>query len=1277
VTLNLSNLPVSGTYTAVVYTAYGLPAAAALSLSSATAGAPVTYGNPTLPSSGAAQSQTASGAGQNVTMTFNATQGQNLELTLSNVAATGSGGPLYVSVNNSAGGNIGNTYCYPTTADSCRLALWNLAAGTYSVTVTPNTSADTISFGAQLQPDVVGPALTANTPATVNLAAGEVERMTFNANLGDTVALALSNVTTTPAGQNVYVAVYRPDGGQISTGNYYTYINTAGTTMVNLPGLPAGGTYTLVISTPSGAPASAQVAEYTSATGTPTGSVPTNNKVESYSANTAGQNAYLTFNATQGQNLELTLSNVAATGSGGPLYVSVNNSAGGNISNTYCYPTTTDSCRLALWNLAAGTYSVTVTPNTSADTISFSAQIQPDVVGPALAANTPVTVNLVAGEMERLTFNANLGDTVALALSNVATTPAGQNVYVNVYRPDGGQITTGNYYTYINTTGTTMVNLPSLPAGGTYTLVAYTASGAPATAQIAEYTSATGTPTGAVPINNTVENYSAKTAGQNVYLTFNASQGQNLELTLSNVVVSGSGAPVYVSVNTSAGANVANTYCYVSTTDSCETGLWNLAAGTYSVTVTPEESTDTISFSAQIQPDVVGPALTANTPVTVNLVAGEMERLTFNANLGDTVALALSNVSTTPAGQNVYVNVYRPDGGQITTGNYYTYINTTGTTMVNLPSLPAGGTYTLAAHTASGAPATAQIAEYTSATGTPTGAVPVNNTVENYSAKTAGQNVYLTFNASQGQNLELTLSNIATGGSNDPLQVSVNNSTGGNISNGYCYPTTIDSCRLALWNLAAGTYSVTLTPEEQADTISFSAQIQPDVIGPVLTANTPATINLAAGEVERLTFSANLGDTIALALSGVATTPAGQSVNYNLYRPDGGQITTGNYYTSSGTASSTVMNLANLPAAGTYTLVVYTISGVPATAQIAEYASATTTPSGTLPTNNTVESYAARTAGQDIYLTFKATQGQNLELTLSNIATGGSNDPLQVSVNNSTGGNISNGYCYPTTTASCRLALWNLAAGTYSVTLTPEEQADTISSNAQIEPDVVGPSLTPNTPTTINLAAGGVERVTFSASMGNSVALALSGVTTTPTGQAVNYNLYRPDGGQITTGSYYTSTGTASSNILTVPSLPATGKYTLALYTVSGAPATAQLTWFAAVGQPVTGTVQNFATATAGQSVLLVFTPTQGQDLKIAMTNLSVTGSTGNAVQVTVADSAGNTVANVSCPVSAGVNCLIPVWKTSAGQYSVIVSPPDTNSTMSFSASLEQNVNQQ
>jgi len=1279
--VNLSNLPVSGTYTVIVAPDNGLPATATVGVVAGSTG--------TIPTNGTSGSYSANASGENVYLSFTATQGQNLELTLNNVNAAGAQyNQFYVYVYNAAGGQVAGFYCYANNpASSCTQHLWNLAAGTYSVLATP-IYGGTISFNALIKADVVGPAIATGGTAAVNLSAGQVERLTFNAAVGDTVTLNLTGVTTTPTGNGVTFLVYRPDAGTITTNTAaLTSADTINGQMVNLSGIPVSGTYTVIVAPDNGLPATATVSVVSDTAGPPVvygnPTLPRTGAPQSQTSSGPGQSVTMTFNATQGQNLELTLSNVVATPSNNPVLVSVSTSTGNVISGTsYCYPSTSDSCRIALWNLAAGTYTVTATPYYGQnDTISFNAQIEPDVIGPALTANTPATVNLTAGEVERVTFNANVGDTVALALSNVSTTPAGQTVYVDVYRPDTGAI--GNsVYTDLSTSGTTMVNLPNLPASGKYTLVIYTTSGAPASAQIAEYTSATGTPTAAIPTNNTLESYSAKTGGQNVYLTFNATQGQNLELTLSNIVATPSNNPVLVSVSTSTGNVISGTsYCYPNTADSCRVALWNLAAGTYAVTVTPYYGeSDTISFSAQIEPDVIGPALTANTPATVNLTAGEVERVTFNANVGDTVALALSNVSTTPAGQTVYMDVYRPDTGALG-NNAYTDLNTSGTTMVNLPNLPASGKYTLVIYTTSGAPASAQIAEYASATGTPTATVPVNNTLESYSAKTGGQNVYLAFNATQGQNLELTLSNVVAAGSNNPVLVSVSTSTGNVISGtSYCYPSTTDSCRIALWNLAAGTYAVTVTPYYgQSDTISFSAQIEPDVIGPALTANTPATLDLAAGAVERITFNAKLGDTIALALSGVTTTPTGQSVNVNVYRPDGGAITTGNYYTSLGTASTTMMNLANLPAAGMYTLVAYTTSGAPATAQIAEYASATTTPTGTLPTNNTVESYSAKTGGQNVYLTFNATQGQNLELTLGNVVAAGSNNPVLVSVSSSTGNTISsNTGCYPSTTDSCRIAMWNLAAGAYSVVVTPYYgQNDTISFSAQIEPDVIGPALTANTPTTVNLASGGVERVTFTATMGNTVALALAGVTTTPTGQSVNYNLYRPDGGQITTGNYYTSTGTASSTVLTLPNLPATGKYTMALYTNSGAPATAQLTWFAATGQPVTGAVQNFATATAGQSEFLVFTPTQGQDLKFVLTNLSITGSTGNAVQVLIDDPAGNTVANVSCLADPGVNCLIPIWKLSAGQYSVVISPPDANSKISFGASLEQNVNQQ
>ena len=158
------------------------------------------------------------------------------------------------------GSEVAGGYCNGSSPGaSCRYSLWNLAAGTYSVVATP-TFGGTINFTAQLQSDVSEGALSASTPAAINLAQGQVQRFTFNANTGDTVALNLSGVTSTaPTGQAVYVNVYRPDTGAINTNNYYTQFDATGSQTLSLPNLPVGGTYTAVVYTPYGTPANGQL----------------------------------------------------------------------------------------------------------------------------------------------------------------------------------------------------------------------------------------------------------------------------------------------------------------------------------------------------------------------------------------------------------------------------------------------------------------------------------------------------------------------------------------------------------------------------------------------------------------------------------------------------------------------------------------------------------------------------------------------------------------------------------------------------------------------------------------------------------------------------------------------------------------------------------------------------------------------------------------------------------------------------------------------------------
>ena len=779
------------------------------------------------------------------------------------------------------------------------------------------------------------------------------------------------------------------------------------------------------------------------ANGAPTSYLVANGNAVSFSTRVAGQMGILTFDAPQGGNDELTFNGLTITGSSATeMVVNVYGPTGSVVMTYDCYTSNPGaSCRLPLWGLTPGTYTAVVSPPNSTSIVAFNVILETDTIGPALVANTPTTVNLAAGEVERLTFNANAGSTIALQLSNVGTTPTGQPIYVQVYAPGTVPAAT-NYYTIFNTATTATVNLPNLPTSGTYTAIVATLNGIPGHAQLTFAPSVTNT----VADNGTAQNEQANISGQNVYLSFNGNQGDNLELTFNGITITGSSATeMVVNVYGPSGSLVMTYNCFTSNPGaSCRLPLWSLTAtGAYSVVASPPTASSLISFNVILEPDTIGPALATGTPTTVNLAAGEVERLTFHASAGSTIALQLSNVSTTPTGQAMYVQVYTP-GTVPTATNYYTIFNTTTTTTVNLQNLPASGTYVVAVGTIPGTPGSAQLTLVSAAGGT----ITENSSAQSYQGHAEGENVYLMFSANQGDNLELTLNDLAitgssatsatvniygpsgaylnsttcyttspgagcrlslwnlaagtysaviappnansvisfnatlqsdlvgptladntpmalslspntverlsfnanqgdnleltfsgitiTGSSNTQMSVDVLNSAGTSVLTYQCYTTTPGAaCRLPLWNLAAGTYTAVVYSADTVSTVGFTAVLQPDVIGPALVAGTPTTINLATGEVERFTFTATAGETVALQLSGVATTPTGQAVYVQVYAP--GTVPSNspsNYYTIFNTTTTTTVNLQNLSTSGTYTAIVSILTGIPGHAQL-------------------------------------------------------------------------------------------------------------------------------------------------------------------------------------------------------------------------------------------------------------------------------------------------------------------------------------------------------
>ncbi|WP_308142815.1 beta strand repeat-containing protein [Burkholderia pseudomallei] len=996
-------------------------------------------------------------------------------------------------------------------------------AGNYLVTFTPDTAAATFTVGVER-----AAVLATGTPLTLAMAVqGQSKRLLFQGTAGQVMTLLASGTTTTPAGQSLSYTVYGPRQQQVVvTGS----IATNGS--ISTPVLSDTGVYQVIVSPGSGVTASTQVELVAGDV------IVANWPISHHGGYPVGKSAQVTFTANQGDNLELTLSNVTFGVDGRfPMTVNVLDAHGTNIASGQCGQGGT--CRFALWNLAQGSYSVVATPIYTFYSIAgFDAVLQPDAVGPALSLNTAQTATLAQGQVERFTFNGNAGDNLALNIANVSTANGTQQpVTFAVYRPDTSPITTTNAYLTTSFTSSGILNIPNLPISGTYTVIVST-SGVAATAQL------TLTPT-TIAENGQSAHYGGYLPGQSAGISFTANQGDNLELTVSNVTFGVDGRfPMTVNVLDAHGTNIASGQCGQGGT--CRFALWNLAQGSYSVVATPIYTFYSIAgFDAVLQPDAVGPALSLNTAQTATLAQGQVERFTFNGNAGDNLALNIANVSTANGTQQpVTFAVYRPDTSPITTTNAYLTTSFTSSGILNIPNLPISGTYTVIVST-SGVAATAQLAL------TPT-TIAENGQSAHYGGYLPGQSAGISFTANQGDNLELTLSNVTFGvDGRFPMTVNVLDAHGTNIASGQCGQG--GTCRFALWNLAQGSYSVVATPIYTFYSIAgFDAVLQSDTVGPALSLNTAQTATLAQGQVERFTFNGNAGDNLALNIANVSTANGTQQpVTFAVYRPDTSPITTTNAYLTTSFTSSGILNIPNLPISGTYTVIVST-SGVAATAQLA------LTPT-TIAENGQSAHYGGYLPGQSAGISFTANQGDNLELTLSNVTFGvDGRFPMTVKVLDASGATIVSGQCGQGGT--CRFALWNLTQGSYNVVATPMYTFYSIAGfDAVLQSDTVGPSLSLNTAQTATLAQGQVERFTFNGNAGDNRVLNVAGVSTTsPTGQPITFAVYRPDNA-ITPGNAYVSSQYTDSGSLSMTNLPVSGTYTVVVST-AGEPGSAQLT---------------------------------------------------------------------------------------------------------------------
>ena len=458
-TLSLPVLPAAGSYKVVLDTTYQETANVRVTLEAGTV----------LTIDASATSATIANAGETARFTFTGALGQNLGLGVSNLALVPTSVTYgYVYVYKPDATLLLSQICYATAANGpgCQLNLNNLpVAGTYSIVVVPQSGA-TGSFNIQLNSDVGG-TLVANTVLPVSLKSGQNARLSFSGAAGDAVALEFTQVATVPAGRTLGAYVYRPTDTTTLSGNnfnghwQYVSVPNAGATL-QLPMLPTAGTYKIVLDTTYQETASLNV------TLRPANAITVDGASLNVATTTPGTSARVVFNATAGQNLGLGLTGLTHTpASGSASYIYVYRPDGVQFGGAIgCYTSNPGgSCQVNLSNLPqTGSYSLILVPPATS-TLSATLTVSRDLTG-TLANNTPQNVSIARqGQNARYTFSGTAGQLIGLEMTQLATVPARQVVYMTLLKPDGTTLVSTN-----SGSSDGAVLSATLPTTGTYTV---------------------------------------------------------------------------------------------------------------------------------------------------------------------------------------------------------------------------------------------------------------------------------------------------------------------------------------------------------------------------------------------------------------------------------------------------------------------------------------------------------------------------------------------------------------------------------------------------------------------------------------------------------------------------------------------------------------------------------------------------------------------------------------------------------------------------------------
>src|SRR6185437_4495604 len=250
-------------------------------------------------------------------------------------------------------------------------------------------------------------------------------------------------------------------------------------------------------------------------------------------------------------------------------------------------------------------------------------------------------------------------------------------------------------------------------------------------------------------------------------------------------------------------------------------------------------------------------------------------------------------------------------------------------------------------------------------------------------------------------------------------------------------------------------------------------------------------------------------------------------------------------------------------------------------------------------TLGTATSVNLAAVGQNGLFTFTLSGSQAIVLSGSSIVTTPANTPFTLYVYDASGRLVQ----YSSMTSSGVMNLGILAAGTYSVLVVPNNGATgSMSLTAQGAANAALP-LDGSTTNLATLSPGQNAYVTFSATAGQSVGVAFSNLTFTPSSvTSATLTIVNPDGSTLWQSSCAAGTGCVPD----YRGLPQTGTYTITIAPAGSATMSFAVAASVNFTQALTvGTPANITLSEPGQNAMLSFTASAGQSFALQIANMA------------------------------------------------------------------------